>query len=208
MLEPTAQIDTSSFFPYDARVKILLSVKTVRLSDKQFERLCADNPNLKFELSAKEELIIVPPTGMESGEKNSELIYQFVKWARKDKRGKVFDSSTLFTFPNGAKRSPDVSWILNERIEKLSPAERKGFARIVPDFVLELLSPTDSLAETKAKMKEYIENGVRLGWLVDPQKKQVHIYRASGEIEILDDPGFIYGEDVLPNLKLKINEIF
>lgn len=192
----------------NTKKKISLNVKTVELSEKQFEHLCSDNPNLKFELSARGELIIVPPTGMESGRKNSDLNYEFVSWARKDKRGKVFDSSTMFTLPNGAKRSPDVSWILNERIEKLTIKERQGFAKIVPNFVLELLSPSDSLSETQEKMREYIENGVSLGWLIDPKKKRVHIYRANGEIGVLDNPETVSGEDVLIKFKLNIREIW
>ncbi len=127
---------------------------------------------------------------------------------KKDKKGIVFDSSTMFTFPNGAKRSPDVSWILKKRVEKLSLAEQRKFARIVPDFVIELRSPSDALTDLQNKMAEYIENGVRLSWLIDPAQKKVHIYRANGEVEILENPKKVSGEDVLREFELSVREIW
>lgn len=178
------------------------------LTDEQFEELCRNSPDLKFELSSKGELIIVPPTSPESSWKNSELNFDVLKWSKKDKSGIVFDSSGMFTLPNGARRSPDVSWMTKEKWEELSPSERKKFSRVVPDFVIELLSPSDNLADTQAKMAEYIENGVRLGWLIDPMDKKVHIYRANGEVEILDDPEMVSGEDVLVGFELKVREIW
>ena len=178
------------------------------LTDEQFEELCRNSPDLNFELSSKGELIIVPPTSPNSGWRNSDLTTEVTLWSRKDKMGIVFDSQTLFTFPNNAKRSPDVSWMTKEKWEALSPSERKKFSRVVPDFVIELLSPSDSLGDTQAKMAEYIENGVRLGWLIDPMEKKVHIYRANGEIEILDDPEVVSGEDVLKGFELRVREIW
>lgn len=195
-------------FPVVVGEKVNLSVRRVKLSDKQFWSLCADNPDLKFELSAKGELIIVPPTLPDSGRKNSDLITDVTIWARKDKNGVVFDSSTIFTFPNGAKRSPDVSWMRRENWDKLSEKERRKVSKIVPDFVIELRSLTDSLAELQTKMREYIENGVQLGWLIDPKNKQVHIYRANGETEILDNPQTVAGENVLPGFELNVQQIF
>lgn len=179
-----------------------------RLTEEQFEELCRNNRDLKFEMTAKGELIIVPPTSPESGWKNSELTTEVTLWSRKDKTGIVFDSSTLFTLPNDAKRSPDVSWMTKEKWESLSQSERRKFSRIVPDFVIELLSPTDNLAETRIKMEEYIENGVRLGWLIDPIEQKVHIYRANGEIEILEHPEVVSGEDVLKGFTLAVKEIW
>ena len=178
------------------------------LTEEQFEELCRNSPDLKFELSSKGELIIVPPTSPDSGWRNSDLITEVVLWSRKDKTGIVFDSQTLFTFPNNAKRSPDVSWMTKEKWEALSPSERRKFSRVVPDFVIELLSPSDNLADTQAKMVEYIENGVRLGWLIDPMDKKVYIYRANGEVEILDDPEIVSGEDVLVGFELKVRKIW
>lgn len=179
-----------------------------RLTDKQFEELCRNNPNLKFELSSKGELVIVPPTSPEAGWRNSELIIDIGNWSRRDKTGIVFDSSTLYTFPNGAMRSPDVSWMPREKWESLSPSERRKFSHVVPDFVIELLSLTDNLAEARSKMEEYIENGVKLGWLIDPMERRVHIYRANGEVEVLDHPEKVSGEDVLKGFTLAVRQIW
>lgn len=178
------------------------------LTDEQFESLCRNHPELSLELSAEGELIIVPPTLPYTGEKNSDLNFHVQIWARKDGTGVVFDSSSLFTFPNGAKRSPDVSWILRERWESLPEYELRRFSRIVPDFVIELRSLSDSLKPLRKKMAEYIENGVRLGWLIDPEERKVHIYRANGEIEILDNPDAVSGEDVLKGFTLNLTEIW
>jgi Uma2 family endonuclease len=207
MLEQIEQIETP-VFPVIAGERMSLSVKTVRLSERQFERLCADNRDLKFELSAEGELIIVPPTLPDTGWRNSNLTADVTVWARKDKTGIVFDSSTIFTFPNGAKRSPDVSWVKREKWDGLSQKERAKISKLVPDFVIELRSSTDSLSELQTKMSEYIENGVRLGWLIDPKQKRVHVYRADGEIEALDNPEILSGEEVLPGFELKVREIF
>lgn len=178
------------------------------LTDEQFESLCRNHPELNLELSAEGELIIVPPTLPYTGEKNADLTTEVSIWARKDKTGVVFDSSSLFTFPNGAKRSPDVSWVLRERWESLPESELRRFSRIVPDFVIELLSISDSLKTLKKKMAEYIENGVRLGWLIDPEERKVHIYRANEEVEILDNPATVSGEDVLKGFNLDLNQIW
>ncbi|MGI8882858.1 MAG: Uma2 family endonuclease [Pyrinomonadaceae bacterium] len=189
-------------------VPTIFDFSPMHLTDEQFESLCRNHPDLNLEMSAKGELIIVPPTLPYTGEKNSDLITDVNIWARKDKTGVVFDSSSLFTFPNGAKRSPDVSWVLREKWDNLSDAEKKKFSRLVPDFVIELRSSSDSLKTLKKKMTEYIENGVRLGWLIDPLEQKVHIYRANGEIEVLDNPEIISGEDVLVGFQLNVREIW
>ncbi len=178
------------------------------LTDKQFETLCRNHRDLKFELNKKGDLEIVPPTSPEAGWKNSELTTDVTNWSRFDKTGIVFDSSTMFTLPNGAKRSPDVSWMTKEKYNSLSDKEKQTFSHIVPDFVIELRSPTDSLKPIQNKMSEYIENGVTLGWLIDPQTKKVHIYRANGETEILENPETVSGEDVLKNFELNVREIW
>jgi Uma2 family endonuclease len=185
-----------------------LNLQSVHLNEETFERLCNDNPDLKLELTAKGELVIMPSTGYESGWRNSILDRRVGNWAEQKRSGKVFDSSTAFTLPSGAKRSPDVSWISDERIEALPVEKRKGFARIVPDFVIELRSPSDSLEELKDKMVEYIDNDVRLGWLIDPLEKRVHIYRPEREPEILSDPETILGEDVLEGFVLNVREVW
>ena len=185
-----------------------LDFHSARLTDEQFEELCRNHPDLKFELSAKGELIVMPPTSLESGWRNSDLIIEVGNWARKDKTGIVFDSSTMFTFPSGAKRSPDVSWILKERVEALPLAERQKFARIVPDFVIELRSPSDSINDLQQKMAEYIASGIRLGWLIDPLEQKVYVYRANSEVEILDNPENVSGEDVLHGFELNVRAIW
>ncbi len=178
------------------------------LTDKQFENLCHNHRDIKFELNKKGDLIIVPPTSPEAGWKNSELIIDIGNWSRKDKTGIVFDSSTMFTLPNGAKRSPDVSWMTKEKYNSLSDEEKQTFSKIVPDFVIELRSPTDNLKPIQNKMKEYIENGVKLGWLIDPNEKTVHIYRENGKIEILENPKTVSGEDVLRNFVLNVSQLW
>ena len=185
-----------------------LDFHSARLTEKQFEELCRNNRDLKFELSAKGELIIVPPTIPESGWRNTDLTTEVNIWSRKDKTGIVFDSSTMFTLPNTAKRSPDVSWMKLKKWESLSAEERRKFSRVVPDFVIELLSPTDNLQQTQAKMTEYIENGVSLGWLIDPAEQKVHVYRAGGDTEVLENPETVSGEDVLKGFELNVRQIW
>lgn len=185
-----------------------INFHSAALTDEQFEELCRHNRDLKFEMTGKGELIIVPPTSPESGWKNTRLTTKTQLWSEQDGSGIVFDSSTMFTLPNGAKRSPDVSWMRREKWEKLSSAERSRFSRVVPDFVIELRSPSDHLSDLQDKMREYIENGVRLGWLIDPENKTVHIYRACGEVEILENPEIVSGEDVLPGFELNVREIW
>lgn len=185
-----------------------LNFRSARLTDEQFEELCRHNRDLKFELSAKGELIIVPPTSPESGWRNFDLNIDFGIWTRRNGTGIAFDSSTMFTLPNGAKRSPDVSWMTLEKWHALSLSERQKFARVVPDFVIELRSPSDSLEDLREKMAEYIENGVRLGWLIDPLERRVHIYRANGEIEILENHDTIRGEDFLHDFEFQVSRIW
>ncbi len=179
-----------------------------RLSDEQFESLVNNHPDLNWELSAEGELIIVAPTLPDSGWKNFDLIYYLAIWTKKDGTGIGFDSSTIFTFPNGAKRSPDAAWMKRETWDALSETEKRKFSRVVPDFVAELRSGSDSLEALCAKMEEYISNGVRLGWLIDPIEKQVSIYRANGEVGVLDDPETVSGENVLPGFVLNPRELW
>jgi len=185
-----------------------LDFHSARLTEEQFEELCRNHADAKFELTAQGELIVMPPTSLESGYRNTDLTTDVNIWSRKHKSGIVFDSSTMFTLPNGAKRSPDVSWMSRQKWDELSPSERRKFARVVPDFVIELRSPTDYLGDLEDKMTEYIENGVRLGWLIDPIERKVHVYRANGEIEILDNSEMVSGEDVLPGFELNVREIW
>jgi Uma2 family endonuclease len=176
----------------------------VRFTDDQFYQLCRENPDVKFERNAKGELLVMSPTGGETGKSNSEINADFVIWNRQNKLGVCFDSSTCFKLPNGANRSPDVAWIKKERWDSLTTEEKTKFPPIAPDFVLELMSPTDSLQETQNKMQEYMENGVKLGWLINPKTQQVEIYRLGKPVEILAEPLELSGEDILPGFILNM----
>lgn len=180
----------------------------LKLTDDQFEQLAAVNSDLGLELTAKGELIIMPPTGGETGNRNFEAYIDLGIWNRQTLLGKAFDSSTGFRLPNGATRSPDVAWIEMERWEALTPAQRKKFLPLCPDFAMELVSETDDVGETRAKMQEYLQNGLRLGWLINPQLGQVEIYRPNREVEVLESPTALSGENVLPGFVLELEVIF
>jgi Uma2 family endonuclease len=179
----------------------------VQLTDEAFAELCRANPDMKFERTVKGELIVVSPTGGESGARNSRLTTRVGVWTEADNTGVAFDSSTCFKLPNGALRSPDAAWIRLERWETLTPKQRQGYPPISPDFVIELRSPTDDLSELQSKMQEYRENGVRLGWLLDPQNQHVEIYRPGQAVEVLQSPLSLSGEDVLPGFTLNLDRI-
>ncbi len=181
---------------------------TFQLDEDKFYQLCRQNPDLKLESNHQRAIIIMSPTGGETGNRNADLTGQFWLWNRQNKLGKVFDSSTCFRLPNGANRSPDVSWVKQARWDELTPAIREKFPTIAPDFVLELMSPSDSLKETQEKMQEYRENGVKLGWLINPPQGQVEVYRPGREKEVLDNPGNLSGEDILPGFVLDLEIIF
>jgi Uma2 family endonuclease len=179
-----------------------------QLTDTQFEQLCRANPDAKFEQTATGDLVIMAPTGGETGNSNFEISADYAIWNRQARLGYGFDSSTCFVLPNGAKRSPDVAWIAKDRWEALTPEQRKKFPPIAPDFVLELRSPSDDLADLQAKMREYLENGVKLGWLIDPETKQVEIYRLGQPVEVLHQPVELTGESVLPGFILNLHSIW
>lgn len=180
---------------------------TEQISDRQLEQLCRENPDRRFEIDAQGKLIVMPPTGSLTGEKNSDLNYQVQSWNRKYKLGKVFDSSTGFRLANGGLRSPDVSWIAIKRWNSLSDRLKRGFAPIDPDFVIELLSPSDELKTAQEKMQEYLSCGVKLGWLINPDAKEVEIYRLGKEPEILKNPSSLLGEKILPGLIVDLTDI-
>jgi Uma2 family endonuclease len=180
---------------------------TLRLTHEQFEQLCHDNPDLRLELTKDGELEIMPPTGGESGRKESNLITDLNLWNRQSRLGETFSSSTAFIFPNGAERSPDAAWVELSRWEALTAEEREKFPPLAPDFVIELRSKTDSLKKLQQKMEEYLDNGVRLGWLINPQEQSVEIYRLGREVEVLANPSSLSGEDVLVGFSLDLNSI-
>jgi len=180
----------------------------IQLNENQFYQLCRENPEVKFERNIKGEILIMSPTGGGTGKRNFEIGIEFGIWNRQTKLGVCFDSSTCFKLPNGANRSPDVAWIQNDRWNSLTAEEQEKFPPIAPDFVLELMSPSDSLPETQAKMQEYINNGVKLGWLINRKMRQVEIYRLGKPIEILDFPQQLSGEDVLTGFILDMQIIW
>lgn len=179
----------------------------IELTDEQFEQICSANRDLRLERTATGELIIMPPTGGDTGRRNLGLSAQLWNWNQQSSLGIAFDSSTGFTLPNGAIRSPDASWVRLERWQALTPLQRRKFIPLCPDFAIELLSPTDELRETQAKMQEYLTNGLRLGWLINPKSKQVEIYRPGQPVEILQSPASLSGETVLPGFVLDLTEI-
>lgn len=181
---------------------------TEKISDRDLQQLSAENPDYRFETDAEGKLIVMSPTGSQSGKKNADLIYQVQSWNRQYRLGEVFDSSAGFKLSNGAVRSPDVSWISLNRWNSLSNQQKRGFAPIDPDFIIELLSPTDKIKELQQKMAQYISCGVKLGWLINPDEAQVEIYREGKNKEVLDNPRTLSGEAVLPNLTVDLSEIF
>jgi Uma2 family endonuclease len=180
----------------------------LELTDEQFFNLCQANRGLKFERTASGELIIMPPTGGETGNKNARITQQLMNWTDGDGTGIAFDSSTCFKLPNGADLSPDAAWIKLERWNALTDEEKEKFPPIAPDFVIELLSPSDSLKAAQKKMKEYIDNGVRLGFLINRKSRQVEIYRQGKEVEVLESPATVSGEDVLNGFVLNLATIW
>jgi Uma2 family endonuclease len=186
----------------------VVSVKSVGLTDEQFYLLCRDNPDLRIELTADQELIIMPPTGSKTGWRNSKLTQRLANWAEENGEGLSFDSSTGFTLPNGAKRSPDAAWVRRQRWEALSEEEQDGFAPLCPDFVVELRSPKDTLPVLQRKMLEYMASGAQLGWLIDPSSRRVYIYRPGQPVESLDNPEGIKGNPVLPGFVFRPADIW
>jgi Uma2 family endonuclease len=181
---------------------------TLRLNHEEFEKLCQDNPDRSFELTANGELIVMAPVGGESGNSELELGGELFVWNRQARLGKIFSSSTVFVLPNGAQRSPDAAWVELSRWEALTPEQRTKFPPLAPDFVIELRSATDRLPPLREKMEEYKANGVRLGLLIDPKNQQVEIYRSGQEPKILESPTSIDCGEVMPGFILSTSEIW
>ena len=179
-----------------------------KITDDQFYQLCRENPDVKFERNAQGAIIVMTPTGGETGSYNSEINADFVIWNRQTKLGVCFDSSTCFKLPSGANRSPDVSWIKQERWDTLTLEQKQKFPPISPDFVLELMSPTDSLKDTQDKMQEYMNNQVKLGWLINRKTRRVEIYRQGQKVEVLESPTQLSGEDILPGFVLNLRSLW
>jgi Uma2 family endonuclease len=174
------------------------------LSDEQFYQLCQNNRDLRFERTCRGDLVIMPPTGGETGNRNAEIAYQLQAWSRSNKLGIAFDSSTGFKLPNGSDKSPDAAWIPLEKWNALTTKERQGFVPLCPDFVVELRSKSDNLKVLQEKMQEYLENGNQLGWLINRQDRQVEIYRQGRAVEVLENPNSLSGENTLPSFVLDL----
>lgn len=184
---------------------LTLNLDTVNLTDEQFYEICQNNRELKFERTTQGKLIIMSPVGGESGNREADLIIDLGIWNRQTCLGFTFSSSTIFKLPNGADRSPDAAWIQRERWQALTPEQRRKFSPIAPDFVIELRSATDDLEMLRSKMQEYLDAGVQLGWLINPQQQQVEIYRQAQDIEVRNLPTELSGEDVLPGFSLSLS---
>ena len=182
--------------------------QSFKVTHEQFKELAAANRDVRLERTATGELIIMAPTGSETGNRNTDIIGQLWFWNRKTKLGVVFDSSTGFNLPNGADRSPDASWIKLESWEVLAAEEKKGFAPICPDFVVKFRSASDNMKPLREKMQEYIENGAKLGWLIDRNNRKVEVYRQGFDVEILDNPTSLSGENILPEFVLDLAEVW
>jgi Uma2 family endonuclease len=176
-------------------------------TDDQYFEFCAANRKLRIERTAEGAIIIMSPTGGETGRRNAEINRQLGNWTRQDGTGVVFDSNTEFRLPNGANRAPDASWVLKSRWEAIPDGEREKFPPVCPDFVVELLSPSDYLEAIKLKMQEYMANGARLGWLLDPKSKRVWVYTGA-DVQLLEQPAALSGGPVLPGFALDLAEIF
>jgi Uma2 family endonuclease len=187
---------------------VLRLAPVVEMSDEQFFALCQLNRDLRIERTSQGDLVLMPPTGGETGRTNFKLTQVFGNWVDADGTGVGFDSSTGFTLPNGAKRSPDLAWVRRSRWEALTQQQREQFPPLCPDFVLELRSPSDALATVQAKMQEYLDNGAQLGWLIDPIEKKVYVYRPQAPVECLDNPQTVSGDPLLPAFVLELGRIW
>ena len=184
-----------------------IDLSSVKFTPTQFADICKTNRDLRLELTSTGELIVLAPTGWGSSKRNLKLIVQVGIWNDRNQLGEAFESSGGFVLPNGTQRSPNVAWVEKSRIEALNSDPNK-FLPLAPDFLIELRSATDSLSKLQQKMLEYQANGVRLGWLIDPQNRQVEIYRSNGDLEILTDPIQLSGEDILPGFTLDLLTIW
>lgn len=183
---------------------VTLNLENVDFTDQQFYHLCQINPELQIERTGKGELIIMPPVGGISGNQEADLITELTIWNRQTRLGKVFSSSTMFKLPNGGDRSPDAAWVKLDRWQALTPEQQQKFPPICPDFVIELRSRTDALKPLQDKMQEYLNSGLQLGWLINPQNQQIEIYRPNQPVEIVQFPVSLSGEDILPGFVLTV----
>ena len=178
------------------------------VTPEQYEELVYKHRDLWLELTSTGELIVMPPTGLETDVRNVNLTYQLAAWTRKDGSGICFGSSGIFALPNGARRIPDGAWIRREKWDGLTKDQQERFGPLCPDFVVEIRSRTDRVTQLRAKMLEYIENGALLGWLIDPFERRVYIYRPDQELVILENPDTVSGDPLLPGFNLNVMELW
>lgn len=187
---------------------VLHTNPVLEMDEDQFFELCQLNRDLRIERTAKGDLEVMPPTGGETGSRNAMLIHLLTTWALQNGTGVAFDSSTGFELPNGATRSPDAAWVRRERLVNLTAEQKQKFLPLCPDFTIELRSPTDSLPILQAKMQEYVENGARLGWLLDPEERKVHVYQPDETVQVLEDSSKISGDPILPGFTLDLRRVW
>jgi Uma2 family endonuclease len=188
---------------------VVLKLKpAINLTDDQLFELCQLNRDWRIEYTAQGELIVMPPTGGETSNRNAELTYQVQAWTRRDQAGVAFDSSGGFKLPNGATRSPDAAWVRRSRLAGLTREQKQKFLPLCPDFVIELRSPTDNLQAVLDKMQEYLDNGAQLGWLLDPVTRRVHVYVPQRSPEILEAPSTVSADPLLPGFVLDLQKIW
>ncbi len=191
-----------------APLVVRMPPSVVEMNDDQFFYFCQVNKELRIERTAEGDILIMAPEGSGSGQRDAETTVQLGNWAKRNRTGVVFGSSAGFTLPNGAVRSPDAAWLLKSRLKPFSKQEREKFLPLCPDFVIELKSPSDRLVDLKNKMAEYIENGARLGWLLDPDACQVFVYRPGRAVEVLNHPESVSGDPELPGFVLDLKDIW
>lgn len=177
-------------------------------SDEDFVQLCRHNRDLHLERTANGTIIVMPPAGGTTGYRNSEITAQLRNWAQSDGSGVAFDSSTGFDLPNGSTRSPDAAWVQRERLAVLSSEQKERFLPLCPDFAVELRSPSDRLSDLQEKMQEYVDNGCRLGWLIDPEERRVHVYRPDQPVNVVKHPSTLSGDPVLSGFTLDLTPIW
>ena len=197
-------IDQTTTLPY----RLALDIRALEMTEDQFLQLCSDNGDLRMELTANRELIIMPPAGLEGGSQELEISSQVLIWTKQDGTGRAFGPTAGYTLPNGAVRAPDASWMPLSRWESLSRDDQTKFGHTFPDFAIELRSPSNSLSDVQDKMTEYLENGVLLGFLLDPRQRRVYVYRPGQDVEVLEDPETVSGDPVLPGFVLDLSVIW
>jgi Uma2 family endonuclease len=187
---------------------VLKLTPVLNLTDDQLFELCQLNRDWQIEYTAQGELVVMPPTGGETSNRNAEITFQVQAWTRQDQTGVAFDSSGGFKLPNGATRSPDAAWVRRSRLAGLTRDQKQKFLPLCPDFVIELRSPTDNLQAAQDKMQEYLDNGTQLGWLIDPLTRRVHIYLPQRRPQVLGAPSTVSADPLLPGFVLNLQKIW